>query len=502
MICALMKTMSPSAIIIGPMVAIFSQSLLLELFVSILGKNFIGFIAGAMFAMTWNLFHKIMNFIIYYGFNIVNVYTDLLKYAQKQLNIHVDLVWSPILILILIYCLLGFISAIVGMRVGHRLLTQASGNRLITAKPDNPIFSNNKKSFNYSVSWLFIDIAFVITAFILLNFGKWLVWSSAILVIVMIWIFRYKRALRQLSRPRFWIYFVLITMGTSFVVSKIQSQSLMNGLEIGIQMNFRAAIVILGFSVLGTELYNPKVRDFFVKTAFKQLPLALELSFESLPIMISSVPEFKAILRDPVSVIYLVISQIEQRLDEVNKKLSKHIYIITGSIGQGKTTQSQKLVEALKSKNISVCGICSPRIIEDGHTVGYDIVDINTSKRVPFLRIDSYDDFKKIGRYSIYQQAIESGKETLAKASKSNTDVIVVDEIGKMELDNEGWFEHITKLINSRAIVVFSVRDTFVDQIIEKWEMKNYSVNMVSGNLYQELQVKIEEQINHQKPAS
>ena len=38
LICALMKTMSPSAVIFGPMIAIFSQALLLELSVTLLGK--------------------------------------------------------------------------------------------------------------------------------------------------------------------------------------------------------------------------------------------------------------------------------------------------------------------------------------------------------------------------------------------------------------------------------------------------------------------------------
>jgi hypothetical protein len=317
LICALMKTMSPSAVIFGPMIAIFSQGLVLEIFTRLLGKNVIGFALGAMFAMTWNLFHKIMNFIIFYGFNIVNVYTDLLKYAQKQLNIHVDLVWSPILILAMVYCALGLIAAIIGIRVGKKLISQPGENKQITGRSANSEFKDKVQLFNYSIPWLFIDIAFIIAAFVLLNFGHWIWWSTGIAAIVSVWVIRYKRALRQLARPKFWISFVLITMLTAFVINKIQSKDLAEGLIIGIQMNFRAALVILGFSVLGTELYNPRIREFFLRTSFKQLPLALELSFGSLPNMIATVPEFREIIKNPVSVIYRVISQIEYRLEEV-----------------------------------------------------------------------------------------------------------------------------------------------------------------------------------------
>lgn len=501
LICALMKTMSPSAVIFGPMVAIFSQSVMLELFTRVFGRNAVGYLTGAIFAMTWNLFQKIMNFIIYYGFNIANIYADLLKYAERQLNIDFDLVWSPIFALAAIYATLGVIAGIAGMMVGRRLVREPAAYRLGHARKNNNRLSPDRQQFNYSVSWLFLNIVLIITAFFLLNYAGWPVWSIAITAIVIVWILRYKRALRQLSRPRIWIFFVIITMATSFVIGKIQSDDWIRGLEIGIQMNFRAMIVILGFSVLGTELYNRKVREFFARTAFRQLPFALEISMKSLPMTIASVPEAKVIARSPVSVICSVISQIEQRLTEVKKELSRHIYIITGAIGEGKTTQVRKLVEQLKAGNVSVMGIYSPRIMVDGQTAGYDVVDVDSGLRVPFLRVDSKSESKKIGRYSINPAAIEAGLKSLSAALDSNPDVIVADEIGKMELGNEGWFEKIDGMLKGSSILVFAVRDSFVEEIVNKFEMKDYSVMPVSEHLHLELARVIEERISRYRPA-
>ncbi len=501
LICALMKTMSPSAVIFGPMVAIFSQSVMLELFTRVFGRNAVGYLTGAIFAMTWNLFQKIMNFIIYYGFNIANIYADLLKYAERQLNIDFDLVWSPIFALAAIYATLGVIAGIAGMMVGRRLVREPAAYRLGHARKNNNRLSPDRQQFNYSVSWLFLNIVLIITAFFLLNYAGWPVWSIAITAIVIVWILRYKRALRQLSRPRIWIFFVIITMATSFVIGKIQSDDWIRGLEIGIQMNFRAMIVILGFSVMGTELYNRKVREFFARTAFRQLPFALEISMKSLPMTIASVPEAKVIARSPVSVICSVISQIEQRLTEVKKELSRHIYIITGAIGEGKTTQVRKLVEQLKAGNVSVMGIYSPRIMVDGQTAGYDVVDVDSGLRVPFLRVDSKSESKKIGRYSINPAAIEAGLKSLSAAMDSNPDVIVADEIGKMELGNEGWFEKIDGMLKGSSILVFAVRDSFVEEIVNKFEMKDYSVMPVSEHLHLELARVIEERISRYRPA-
>jgi nucleoside-triphosphatase THEP1 len=484
LICALMKTMSPSAVIFGPMLAIFGEAVLLEISTRILGRNFIGFAIGAMVAMTSNLFHKIVNYIIFYGFNIVNVYSDLLHYAQKQLNINVDLVWSPLIVLTIIYCLLGLVAAIIGIKVGRKLLSQTSEFKLPYGKSNFSPLNNNRQSFGYSVLWLFVDIILIITAFVLLNFTSLIVWSLSISAIVVIWVLRYKRALRQLSRPRFWVLFVIITMITAFVFSRIQSQDLVNGLLIGVQMNFRAVIVILGFSVLGTELYNPKVRAFFLKTSFKQLPLALELSFESLPLMIAAVPEFKAIIKNPVLIIYQILSQIEYRLNEAQNKLQKRVFIITGPIGQGKTTQIQQIIETLKENNIPVSGIFSPRITEKGITTGYDIVNIETGRREAFLRKTDCEVLNGIGKYNIIQSGLESGIDALSESLKNNSRLIVIDEIGKLELEDRGWSGCVTELVKSSAILIFSVRDTFTDKVIKKWGLNEYSVFNVADDPY------------------
>ncbi|HNX66600.1 MAG TPA: hypothetical protein PKH02_06930, partial [Bacteroidales bacterium] len=72
-ICALMKTISPSAVIFGPMIAIFSESVLMELSSRIFGRTVVGYLLGSMLAMSWNLFQKIINYIIFYGFDIIGL---------------------------------------------------------------------------------------------------------------------------------------------------------------------------------------------------------------------------------------------------------------------------------------------------------------------------------------------------------------------------------------------------------------------------------------------
>jgi nucleoside-triphosphatase THEP1 len=479
LICAIMKTMSPSAVIFGPMIAIFTESVLLEISVRLLGRTLAGFTLGGMLAMSWNLFQKIINYIIFYGYNIVEVYSNLLKYAQKQLNIQFDIVWLPILFILVLYCLFGLISAIFGIRVGKRIVKQP-----FEYKPSgfsDPVREKGKEKeaeFNYSIVWLIINVLFIIGSLVLLSYTSWIYWSFSVVVISTIWTFRYKRAVRQLSKPRFWIFFVVITMITAFVFTRVQAGggSAGQGFMIGLQMNFRAAVIILGFSVLGTELYNPKVRDFFLRTSFKQLPLALELSFDSLPLMISHIPEYKTIVKNPVLVLSQFLSLAEFRLARMREKndFMQKIFILTGATGKGKSSCVQQIVKTLREKNISVGGIYSPKVIdEDGITIGYDLIDIKRKKREEFLRLAGKNNSKDVGKYYILQKGLQLGLNALNVSDNFDNQLVVIDEVGHLELKDHGWAHKLSYLLkSSNNHLLLVIRESLLGEALLKWSLQ------------------------------
>lgn len=476
LICAVMKTLSPSAIIFGPMIAIFAEALLLELFVRLLGRTFAGYILGAMFAMSWNLFQKIANYIIFYGEDIIEVYSNLLKLAQKQLNIQTDIVWLPIIVLLIIYALFGIFAAIIGIRIGRKLLNHPTSDLPdINNKQIAKIPGNSGDVFNYSITWLLIDFVLIIFSFVLLNYTPWIVWSLAITAIVMIWSLRYKRAFRQLSKPKFWIFFVLITIITAFAFTKAQpgENLLREGLLAGFQMNFRAAIIIVGFAVLGTELYNPRIRNFFQKTSIKNFPLALELSVESLPLFIAYIPDFKSLIRNPVSVFYHVILQADRRMSEITKDTvsAQKIFIISGSVGEGKTTYVKNMIEVFKKNNITVGGFISERVLINSQTTGYDLVNIKTGEKKIFLRKNEECGYETIGRFRIYPEGLALGNEIINAIDLKST-ITIIDEIGLLELNNRGWAASFKALLDkAENNIIITVRNVYVDDVKNKWNL-------------------------------
>ncbi len=487
LICALMKTMSPSAVIFGPMIAIFTEALILEITILLLGRTYFGFILGSSIAMSWNLLQKVISYIIFYGFDIIRIYKGLVKIAEKQLSYNFDLLWMPILILTSLYAIFGIIAGIIGIRAGKMALKNSNKNEYSSY---NSALKDKKqnKQFKYSLFWLFLNISFIITGLFLFNKTNWFIWGPITIIIAIIWILKYRRALQKISKPKFWIFFIVITFITVFVFSRLQSEddALITGLITGMQMNLRAVLMVLGFSVLSVELYNPIVKDFFRKTSFRQLPAALELSAESLPLFISSIPDFKTAIKKPISIFSSVVLLSNKRLKEIEAEIqiSAKIIIVSGEKNEGKTTTIKNMISEFKKKQIHFGGIISEKYYENNLLKGYDILNVKTNEKQGFLRKGDYNNSDKIRKYSILKSGLKFGNDTIM-SSINNNDIVIIDEIGQLELNNKGWHNSIVNLFLSDVkYIIFSIRTEFVNDIISKYNLNKTQVFPISQNSY------------------
>lgn len=471
-ICALLKTMSPSAVIFGPMIAIVSEAILLEFSTRAMGRTIPGYLLGSILAMSWNLFQKVFKLIIFYGNNIIEVYTNLMVYAEQQIGIEFNAVWTPLLLLLIIQILFGATSALIGIRTGKETLNNPrTFQKNIKKQKANNL--NRLSNFSYSILWMISNFVLMICSLVLIgriNFGLWV---FLVIILSTVWALRYKRALRQLVRPRLWIFFIAITMITALVFTRLQSESktFTDALIIGIEMNLRAIVLLIGFTVLGTELYNPKIRNYFADSYFKQLPVAVQLSLDSLPTMIANTPDLKTVFKNPTLFVHEIMSFADYRLNEIqnNSIFQSKVYIITGGVGQGKTTAIKNLLIDFHENKISVAGIYSNKIMGNNNTLGYDVVDIVTGISSVFLRKIGAADQKKIGNYFISKEGEKAGKEALQNI---RSEFVIIDEIGRLELAEKGWFEPLKQLIeNNENKLILTIRNEFINSVCEKFKI-------------------------------
>ena len=135
------------------------QSVCVEAPVRLLGRTSPG-LYGSMLAMSWNLFQKVFNMIIFYGGNLVK-YISLTNWAEKQLK--PGLMPSQLLdnAACLILCF-GAVAAIAGIITGRRMLSippeeslhlKAAGSRTREGKQDEPFIYFHSHGSQQTYFW-------------------------------------------------------------------------------------------------------------------------------------------------------------------------------------------------------------------------------------------------------------------------------------------------------------------------------------------------------------
>jgi nucleoside-triphosphatase THEP1 len=474
LICAIMKSVSPSAIIFGPMIAILFASLLLEGALLLFGRNIIGFIAGGILAMSWNLFQKIANLLIYYGFNIVELYASLIEYAGRQLPMTGFNTWTPVIGLWLIYVFFGLLAAIAGIVIGKA--DPANRIREHRPLPSDAVGPTNRKRqepFVHSFFWLGFTVAGMVGELTLMNLTGPVWWFIAGLALLITWVIKYHGILRPLKKPKFWIIFVLITMLSSLVLVRVQSDlTWFDGILAGLTMNFRAAVMMVGFSIIGKEMSNPVIRDLFIRSAFRQLPLALEVAFDTLPFALANMPSFSTIYKHPIRALQSFGAQTEVWLERLQGNPGR-VIIISGKSGTGKTTLLSKIATGLSEAGIATAGILAPAVFSGDVKRGYDILNLADGRSMSLARTEAQPGMEQVGRFWFFPAAVDFGREALKSAGAVNSTAILIDEIGPWELEGKGWAGNLTSLMTDpRKVLVIAVRESLVEQVIANWQIR------------------------------
>jgi len=111
--------------------------------------------------------------------------------------------------------------------------------------------------------------------------------------------------------------------------------------------------------------------------------------------------------------------------------------LVTGKPGVGKTTLAARIVERLQG-SLRLAGFTTTEVRNSaGERIGFDIVTVG-GKRGELARVGLQSRFR-VGRYGVNLKELE--KLTLPELTRRDVDLIVIDEIGRMECSS-GRFRH------------------------------------------------------------
>jgi nucleoside-triphosphatase THEP1 len=502
-ICALMKSISPSAFILGPMIGIFTESLLIELFITLFGKNLIGYLLGGAFAVLSTLIHKLVSLLILYGFNFVKILSDLYLFAVKQINIEQLSPGYLIALIVLIYSSAGMTAAIAGYVAGVKYLKAdnlTDDQPEIILHPGNQLFSQTTKQ-RYSIIYLSVNVVSIVTILYLMNSGYFLVTTIASTIYIGFCIIKYRNSLKRLKKISFWISFIIITFAAAFLWNGFSNGVFFStdGLIIGLKMNARAIILVIGFASISVELKNPVIKSVLYHRGFANLYQSLSLAFSALPFFISNISRSgrkRGISRNSL---YWIFNQATTLYNIFEQEHSNRpqVVMITGNIHQGKTTFTQKIITDLLGHKIRIGGFLSLGVNENGNRTGFNLFDIETSEVIELCSNKSEKNQLRCGQYYFNYDALSKGVKTLSLDNLSDRQLIVIDEIGPLELDGQGWSSAIENLIAGSIVPhLWVVRKSLVNKIIRKWNTGNIYVFDINDSNVQEVTDKLKEIIS------
>jgi nucleoside-triphosphatase THEP1 len=473
LIAALMKSLSPSAVLLGPMVAIAMEGLLMEVAVRLLGGGAVGYALGGALAMSWTLAHKIVSLLLTYGPDLVRLYGDVIALAERQLGPIPLGPWGPLAALALLNLALGAGASLVGLRLGGEVPASGPGAHggshastalgPLGAAPDRAI----SPSFPFLVLWV---VALPVGLFGLARMS--LGWKAVLVVAaVLVGVGRYRRVLRRLGRPGFWVSLLLLTMLAGAVVSSLAGAGgggWLRGLGMGVGMSLNAVFVTLCFAALSAELAHPLLRTWLERVGGGRLHMAMQAAFATLPAVVAALPGGREFLRSPLRTLGHLLSRTDEWLGTLEEP-PRIVGVITGARGEGKTTVTRSVVEALGAAGLRVGGFVAPGEVRDGRRWSIDLVDLRSGRRVPMATRDPLSPWPAMGAFKVNPEALALGREALSPEASGAHDLLVVDEVGPWELGGDGWGPALDAIHGRGTPLLLVVRRSLVPDVLDRF---------------------------------
>jgi nucleoside-triphosphatase len=155
--------------------------------------------------------------------------------------------------------------------------------------------------------------------------------------------------------------------------------------------------------------------------------------------------------------------------------LTRKNLLITGLPGVGKTTLIKKLSEELK--HLHPAGFYTEEIREEGQRKGFELISLDGKRGVlSHIHIKSPH---RVGKYKVDIEAFENLLDGIPFFSPS-TQLIVIDEIGKMECLSDPFKNLLKKIFDSGKLLIATIAlkgSGLIAEIKERQDIQLFELN-------------------------
>jgi len=154
----------------------------------------------------------------------------------------------------------------------------------------------------------------------------------------------------------------------------------------------------------------------------------------------------------------------------MKNQASHNIYLLKGAVQGGKTSFLSSITELFQKEGIAVGGFLSPGSITEGKRSGFELRQIGTGIQVSMAGLKEKEHWFKYRRFWFNPMAFAQGEMWMEESLKRKDEVLIIDEVGPMELEGRGWAGLLDRLVrNTDTLQLWSVREQLVSQVMERW---------------------------------
>jgi len=145
--------------------------------------------------------------------------------------------------------------------------------------------------------------------------------------------------------------------------------------------------------------------------------------------------------------------------------------LITGDPQSGKSTLLETLISVLRGQHITTAGILAKGLWDSGVRSGFHLIDLKRNERVQLARRLTHRKKDSIA-FEFFPSGIQAGQRALSRASCAGADVVIVDEVGRLETDGKGWAPLLPPLLKLDDMIhLWVVRTRLVETVCRIWHL-------------------------------
>ncbi|MEM2050257.1 MAG: NTPase [Thermoproteota archaeon] len=160
--------------------------------------------------------------------------------------------------------------------------------------------------------------------------------------------------------------------------------------------------------------------------------------------------------------------------------------LVTGRPGIGKTTLVSKLAQMLRERGVSVGGMITYETREKGVRTGFLVEDLKTGLKGLMASVN-YGSGPRVGKYVVSVAEIERVGVKAIMDAVACDEVVIIDEIGPMELYSESFRKAVSQAFSSTKSVVATIhhrasQNSFCRSILSSSGVSTFTVTLENRN--------------------